>query len=353
MFDLEAEVKKILKQLPELEQKMVQLLPHSEAGIETLKIYNRLNKVQNLWQEINLTQKKLTEAKAALASGDVDLAHLAQEERNEAEKKLAQLEATVKNLLRPADPLNSANTIIEIRAGTGGEEAALFARDLFRMYSRYAERVGFKTESLSQSLAEAGGIKEVIFKVAGEDVFRSLRHEGGVHRVQRVPHTESSGRIHTSTATVAIMPEPMESEFSLDPKEVKIETSTSGGAGGQSVNTTYSAIRMIHLPTGITVSCQDERSQQQNRAKAWAVMTARVYARKREEALAKETAERRTQVGSGERAEKIRTYNYPQDRVTDHRLEQSWHNLPEIMDGNLDPIISTLIDYQENKNEPA
>lgn len=351
MFDTKNEIKKIEQEFKDLEEKITVVLPQSPEGIEVYKRYNRLLKAKGLFEQFLSAEKKLAEAKADINSSDSELAHLAQAEAAEAEKNLPQLEKEIKALLKPADPLDSHHTIMEIRAGTGGEEAALFARDLARLYTRFAERMGWRAELLSQSLAPAGGIKEIIFKISGEDVYRHLRGEGGVHRVQRVPDTEAQGRIHTSTATVAVMPEPSTADFVLDPKEVKIETSTSGGHGGQSVNTTYSAIRMTHLPTGITVSCQDERSQQQNREKAWAVMTARVFARRQEEKLAKETAQRRAQVGSGERAEKIRTYNYPQDRVTDHRLETTWHNLPAIMDGDIEPIVAAVIENRENQTD--
>lgn len=351
MFDTKNEIKKIEQEFKDLEEKITVVLPQSPEGIEVYKRYNRLLKAKGLFEQFLSAEKKLAEAKADINSSDSELAHLAQAEAAEAEKNLPQLEKEIKALLKPADPLDSHHTIMEIRAGTGGEEAALFARDLARLYTRFAERMGWRAELLSQSLAPAGGIKEIIFKISGEDVYRHLRGEGGVHRVQRVPDTEAQGRIHTSTATVAVMPEPSTADFVLDPKEVKIETSTSGGHGGQSVNTTYSAIRMTHLPTGLTVSCQDERSQQQNREKAWAVMTARVFTRQQEEKLAKEARERRAQVGSGERAEKIRTYNYPQDRVTDHRLEISWHNLPGVMDGDIEPIVAAVIDNRESQTD--
>lgn len=254
----------------------------------------------------------------------------------------AELEAELREAILPPDPLNGKNIIMEIRAGTGGEEAALFAGELMRMYLRFAEQNGWKTHLISQNQTDIGGFKEVVFEIRGRNVYRELKYEAGVHRVQRIPTTEKSGRIHTSTSTVAVLPEAEEVDIQIDPKDLKIETSTSGGHGGQSVNTTYSAIRITHLPTGTTVSCQDERSQQQNRARAMQILRARLFALETEKRHKERRDARRGMVGTGERAEKLRTYNFPQDRLTDHRINASWHHLQEILDGNLVPIIEKL-----------
>jgi peptide chain release factor 1 len=238
---------------------------------------------------------------------------------------------------------------MEIRAGAGGDESALFAAELFRLYSRFAERQGWKTNLLSTNRIGIGGFKEVVFEITGRpasgNVFASLKHEAGVHRVQRVPATEKSGRVHTSTVTVAVLPEVEEMDLKIDPKELKIETSTARGHGGQSVNTTYSAIRLTHLPTGITVSCQDERSQQQNRAKAMLIMRSRLLAHYESQRSQQERQRRANQIGTGDRSEKIRTYNFPQDRLTDHRLKRNWHNLAAIMDGEIGEIMKALMTF--------
>jgi len=260
---------------------------------------------------------------------------------------LAALEGELKILLLPRDPNDEKNVVLEIRAGTGGDEATLFAQEIFRMYSRYAESQGWRVEVLSTSVSGVGGLKEVIAMVEGQKVYSKLKYESGVHRVQRVPATEQQGRIHTSAVTVAVLPEADEVEVEIDPKDIRIDTFCSSGPGGQSVNTTYSAVRITHLPTGLVVSCQDEKSQIKNRAKALRVMRSRLYDMKLQEQRKQITEERRSMVGTGDRSEKIRTYNFPQNRVTDHRIGLTLHQLDRVMDGKLDEIIEALITYYQ------
>jgi peptide chain release factor 1 len=281
------------------------------------------------------------------AEPDPELREMARDEMRELEQQRLAAEQDIKILLLPRDPNDAKNTIIEIRAGTGGDEAALFAGDLFRMYQRYAERQGWKTEVMSVSEGTAGGFKEVVLLVDGKDVFAKLKFESGVHRVQRVPATEAQGRIHTSAATVAILPEAEEVDVKVDEKDLKIDTYRSSGAGGQHVNTTDSAVRITHLPTGVIVACQDERSQIKNRAKAMKILRSKILEAEIQRQAAAESAQRKAMVGSGDRSEKIRTYNFPQDRVTDHRIGLTKHNLPSIMDGGLEDIVDALRAYDQ------
>ena len=286
---------------------------------------------------------ELAQARQLLTSDDPEVRDLAQAEVAELTPKHAALEEEIRRLLLPKDPRADRNVIVEIRSGTGGDEAALFAAELFRMYGRYAEARGWKTETLSINDTGIGGIKEVIFQVRGAGAFSRLRYESGVHRVQRVPVTESQGRIHTSTATVAVLAEASEIEIEIPEKDIKMDVYRSSGAGGQNVQKNATAVRLTHLPTGIVVQCQDERSQLQNRTRAMNILRARLYDQAIEKQQAEIDSARRSQVGSGDRSEKIRTYNYPQSRVTDHRVGLSIHNLPAVLDGDLDPFLDELI----------
>lgn len=294
------------------------------------------------------TASRLAEDRAAL--DDPELRELVLEEIPELEKKKAELEAALETLLLPTDPNDQRNTILEIRSGTGGEEAALFAADLFRMYGRYAEKRGWRIEIMSTSEAQGGGLKEVVALVSGERVYSQLRFEGGVHRVQRVPATESQGRIHTSTATVAVLPEADEVDVFIDEKDLEINIAASGGPGGQGVNTTNSAVQIQHKPSGLIVKCQDERSQLKNKAKAMKVLRARLLERARDVQAASVSADRNAMVGSGDRAEKIRTYNYAQNRVTDHRIGLTLHKLDAVMNGDLDELFTALRTSHQAEN---
>jgi peptide chain release factor 1 len=286
---------------------------------------------------------RLEEARQLLAGGeDAELTALAEAEVAELEPRIAGLENELKQLLVPKDPRDEKNVFVEIRAGTGGEEAAIFAADLFRMYSRYAERQGWKVEMMDSNAIGIGGFKEVVFQVRGRGAFSMLKYESGVHRVQRVPATESSGRIHTSTATVAVLAEVEEVDVDIPESDMKIDVFRSSGAGGQNVQKNATAIRITHLPTGMVVAVQDERSQLQNKLRALSILRARLYEIEEEKRRSAEEADRRSQVGSGERSEKIRTYNYPQNRVTDHRINLSIYNLPAVMEGNIDQFIEEL-----------
>ncbi len=297
------------------------------------------------FRQYKAVSKEIAQAEELAGSSDSDMRALAIEELRDLEKKRDALLTDIKTLLIPKDPNDEKNVVLEIRAGTGGDEAALFAADLFRMYHKFAERQGWGIEALSMSETGVGGVKEVIALIEGRQVYSRLKYESGVHRVQRVPATEASGRIHTSTATVAVLPEAEEVDVHIDPKDLRVDTFCSSGPGGQSVNTTYSAVRVTHIPTGIVVSQQDEKSQIKNRAKAMKVLRSRLYEmemRKQQEAIARD---RRSQVGTGDRAEKIRTYNFPQNRITDHRINYTTHRLAEVLNGDLGDLIDTLVTH--------
>ena len=299
-------------------------------------------------REFKHLEKDLAGARQMIVeSEDAEMRHMAQEEERQLLARKEQAERELKLLLLPKDPNDDKNIILEIRAGTGGDEAAIFAGDLFRMYSRYAESQRWKVEVLESSPSSMGGVKEIVAAIQGNKVYSKLKYESGVHRVQRVPATETQGRIHTSAATVAVLPEADEIDIKIEAKDLRIDTFCSSGPGGQSVNTTYSAVRITHLPTGLVVSQQDEKSQIKNRAKAMRVLRSRLYEMELEKQQAAITAERRGQIKTGDRSEKIRTYNYPQNRVTDHRIGLTIHQLTEVMDGKLAPLVDGLVGHYE------
>ncbi|MCD6599074.1 MAG: peptide chain release factor 1 [Dehalococcoidia bacterium] len=341
-----AELNKLMAQpdvLADFQQ--LQQLSKERANIEN---------IITIYRKYKANRKELSEMEALLDNtGEVDMTALIKEEVEELEQRQDKLLQRLKLFLLPEDPNDSKDVIVEIRAGTGGGEAGLFAADLFRMYSRYSQSKGWRTSIINSNRSEIGGFKEVIFEVKGKGAFSQLKYESGVHRVQRVPATEVSGRIHTSTATVAVLPAVEEIELSISPDELKMEFFHSRGAGGQNVNKVSTAVRLTHLPSGITVACQDERSQGRNKDKAMALLRARLFDIQQREQSESIDRERRSQVGSGRRAEKIRTYNFPQNRITDHRINVTFHNLTQILDGGLDEVLKELSAREQAKQLEA
>ncbi len=346
-----AKLEGLEKKYVDLEQELAEpdVFNDQERYRKLTKAHADLREVVDLFREHRDLNLELQENKALLQDSDADIRAMAQEEIQIAENRLPDIEHDLKLLLLPKDPLDSKNTILEIRAGTGGEEAALFAADLFRMYTRYAEIKGWKTEIMSESPSDTGGYKEVICLITGERVYSHLKFEAGTHRVQRVPTTEAQGRIHTSAATVAVMAEADEVDIDIRPDDLRIDVYRASGAGGQHVNKTESAVRITHIPTGTVVTCQDEKSQHKNKASAMKVLASRILQAEQEKQMSAMSADRKAQVGSGDRSERIRTYNFPQGRCTDHRINLTLYSLEKIMEGEIAPLVEALTTHSQTE----
>ena len=357
MSNLEQKLEAVEKRFDEITAELGKLEVVSDpARIRSLaKVRSELEPVVDQYRQLKTTKGQLEETREMLAEADEqELKALAQEELARLEQELERFTQEIRLHLLPKDPNDERNVLLEIRAGTGGDEAALFAQEIFRMYTQYAEQQGWKVQVMNVNDTGIGGIKEVVALIEGKGAYSRLKYESGVHRVQRVPATEASGRIHTSAVTVAVLPEADDVEIAIDPKELRIDTYCSSGPGGQSVNTTYSAVRITHEPTGLVVTCQDEKSQIKNKAKAMRVLRSRLYDLARKEQQDQIASERKGQIGSGDRSEKIRTYNFREGRVTDHRIHLTLHQLSTILDGNLDRVIDSLVThYQTEKLKEA
>lgn len=344
---MKRQIQDLLNHFESLQQKIVDpdLVMDQQRYKEVAREFKRVEPIVDLFKKLEACRKGYSDALEILedASDDEDMLELAEIESEELRLKILQLEQDLEIMLLPKDPLDERNIIVELRAGAGGDEAGLFVADLYRMYSRYAEKCGWKHEILTSSDTGVGGFKELSFSITGELVYSKMKFESGVHRVQRVPATESSGRIHTSTITVAVLPEVEEMDFEINPSDVRVDTYCASGPGGQSVNTTYSAVRLTHEPTGTVVTCQDEKSQIKNKDKAFKVLRARLAEEERLRQQKEYAAQRSSQVGTGDRSEKIRTYNFPQGRVSDHRINLTLHQLNSILEGNMDEVIEALI----------
>lgn len=338
----------IKKEFQELEKKISdpELMSNPKEFSQIAKDHAALKKAYDLIISLEKIEENITNNQDIIKNeSDTELLELAQEDLKLLEEEQKRIKKELDIELRPVDPNDKKDVIMEIRAGAGGDEGALFTAELSKMYLKFAENKGWKTEVLSSNAIGIGGYKEIIFSVKGSNVYGDLKYEAGTHRVQRVPETEKQGRVHTSTSTVIVMPEAEEIDLKIDANEIRVDTFCSSGPGGQSVNTTYSAIRITHLPTGLVVSCQDQKSQHQNKEKAMQILRSRLLAKIEEERAEKETLERKGQIGKGDRSDKIRTYNFPQSRLTDHRINKSWHNINEIMEGNLNEIIKDLKEH--------
>ncbi len=356
-MDLDSLIERKRERFEQLDREIAdpRLFNNRKRAGEIMREHASIKELLARWNQLETARRQLDDNRELATSRDVEIAAMADDEIPDLEKRVRDLEREIQISLLPPDENEDRDAIVEIRAGTGGSEAAIFAADLYRMYHRHAEAAGLKTEDLESSPSDLGGLKEAIFRVSGESVFRKLRYESGVHRVQRVPATEAQGRIHTSTATVAVLPEAQDVDLELKPDDLRIEVSRAGGPGGQGVNTTDSAVQVLHIPTGTIVRCQDGRSQIKNKERALSILRARLLERKQREEAEKYSAQRRGQIGTGGREEKIRTYNFPQNRVTDHRIGLTLYNLDRVMEGDLGELIKSLqaADVAERLKESA